>query len=107
MTSETYLWRGASGGTYQYIVYGLNTSWNQLPGNYIFAKRLASGGWQAIYVGETSDFSTRITASHEKWGLALLHGVTHIHALVNHGGSFVRREEELDLIRALNPPYNR
>ena len=106
MTSETALWRGYSGKTYEYVVYGLNTTWNDIPGNYIFV-RLVNGRWRPLYIGQTSSFQSRITTSHEKWPCAVEHGITHIHARTNDYGEEARLSEECDLINHYDPPCNK
>lgn len=37
--------------------------------------------WRVLYVRQTDDFSSRLP-SHEKWGVAIRRGATHIHTLV-------------------------
>ena len=46
------IWQGASGATYEYEILSFNGNWNDVPGNYIFAKQV-SNGWQPIHIGET------------------------------------------------------
>lgn len=103
--SGTHIWYGENGTPYEYRVYGLDSRWNDVPGNYIFAKML-SGVWYPLYIGETGSFKERLVESHEKWEEAIRHGMTHIHA---HSGGQVydtRRYEEWNLIRKHNPPLN-
>jgi len=99
-------WPGNSGTTYTFDVYEMSTDWNDVPGIYIFAKEIQSGSWKAIYVGETGSFKTRMTTSHGEWLNALLEGVTHVHAMVDHSGSNGRLAIEDDLILSLRPPLN-
>lgn len=105
--SLDFLWYGPNGTPYEYRVYGLNTNWNDVPGNYIFVTREDHIGWVPLYIGETGSFQYRLDANHEKWAEALHLGMTHIHA---HTGSPVyeyRRQEEWNLIRNYNPPLNK
>ncbi len=104
MTNQTVNWKGQSGSTYQYTVYGINSSWNKRPGNYIFAK-VDGQVWRAVYVGQCDDFSNRLP-NHEKRACAKKNGATHIHAHVNDNGEEVRKAEEADLVPALQPPCN-
>jgi len=104
MSNQEVFWKGVSGNTYRYIVYGLDTRWNDVPGNYIFAKWTGSR-WVAVYIGETESFLQRLP-DHEKIACARRNGATHIHAHVNNGGRDARRREESDLVAAHNPPCN-
>ena len=98
------VWTGASGAQYDYEVYELGITWNDVPGNYIFAKTTPAG-WQAIYMGETGSFKDRIP-NHEVWPCARRYGVTHIHAHTNGGGVSARQSEEMDLRKRYRPPCN-
>ena len=104
MSQSTMVWKGHSGKRYEYVVYGLNASWNNKPGNYIFAKRTASG-WHAIYVGQTDSFASRLP-NHNERGCAVRNGATHVHAHVNSAGESSRKFEEVDLIREHQPACN-
>ena len=104
-TQTTCNWQGASGKLYSYTIYSLNTQWNDVPGNYIFAKQVP-GGWQPLYIGETQSFKTRIP-NHEKWPCVRRYGVTHIHAHRNDGGTAARKAEETDLLARFDPPCNK
>ena len=101
---ETAVLVGASGTRYQYGVYTFQTTFNAIFGNYAFARRNGFH-WYIIYVGETSEFSTRF-ASHPKMACAIRHQATHILARVSSPEQSVRTAEESDLRRALNPPCN-
>lgn len=104
MTTPLANWKGKSGKQYKYWVHPLDASWKDVPGNYIFAKR-TSGGWKAIYVGQTKNLKSRLPR-HEERACATKHGATHIHAHSNLGGETVRKAEERDLILASRPPCN-
>ncbi len=106
MTVATCNWPGISGRTYTYGIYKMEGNWNSVSGNYIFAKETSPGMWKALYVGETGNFSTRLTPNHEEWSQALQLGATHIHANTNHSGKIARLQQETDLISSLNPPLN-
>ena len=96
-------WQGASGRVYTYGVYPLNADWDDVPGNYIFA-RWVGGRWVAIYIGQTSSFKDRLP-THEVWPCARRNGVTHIHAHTE-SNVVVRLAEERDLLANNNPPCN-
>ena len=95
---QTVVWTGKSGTKYTYRVYSLDTNWDDVPGNYIFAKR-DSTRWTPIYIGETSSLKDRLP-NHEKWPCAKRNGVTDIHAHVNSNGRLARVKEEADLKEA-------
>ena len=102
--AETYDWKGASGRVYTYNVYPMNTSWNDVAGNYIYASRTGNG-WKAAYVGQTSSFKIRLP-DHNEENCAKRNGATHIHAHTNTNGETARRSEESDLIAQHQPPCN-
>jgi len=104
MTAQIVNWKGVSGKSYQYTVHALETNWNDVPGNYIFAK-LDGNRWTAIYIGETESFAKRLP-NHEKWPCVRRYGATAIHAHVNNSGTQGRRNEEQDLIALHDPPCN-
>ena len=99
------IWTGASGKQYKYTVFALDTKWNDVAGNYIFAKESANG-WQPLYFGETVSFRARLVPSHEKLPCAHRNGITHIHAHANANGA-ARLAEESDLIAAYDAPCNK
>ncbi len=105
MTDETVLWPGASGKKYRYWVHSLNTTFKDSAGNYIYAKRTASGKWTPVYIGETENLANRLP-NHEKLPCVHRNGGTHIHAHTS-GGQLERRREESDLLANFDPPCNR
>lgn len=81
------------------------TTWNAVPGIYIFAGRdPLFGRWQAVYVGQARSFADRLP-SHERWAEAVRSGATHVHALVVHGDP-QRDAIERALIAAHAPRLN-
>ena len=58
--AETHIWHGASGTAYTYTVYDIDTSWNDVAGNYIYAGR-TTNGWKAAYIGQAKSFKERLT----------------------------------------------
>ena len=107
--AEKVTWHGKSGTGYTYNVYGLGPGWNDVPGNYIFAKTISTKDgrkWTAIYIGETESFKKRLGGHHEKWERALRYGMTHVHAHTGSTSKDVRMREEADLLAIRNPPCN-
>lgn len=99
-------WTGFSGKTYQYEILSIDSIFNAVPGNYIFAKEVSPGYWRPIYIGESGNLKQRLTPFHHKWQCAIRNGATHIHAHVNYNGELVRRTEESDLISYWQPDCN-
>jgi hypothetical protein len=98
--------QGQSGKHYDYWVFPINTTFKDEPGNYIYArKHKFPGKWDMIYIGQTSSLSQRL-ASHEKEESVVRHGgATHILAHLS-TNALARIDEEVDLIRKYNPPFN-
>ena len=81
---NTHVWSGN-----QFLYYPKNTvEWPDESGVYVFAKAVystpgsmlaESPEWEALYIGETGSFSTRLTPNHEQWSSAEALGFTHIH----------------------------
>lgn len=90
----TYIWTGASGKKYEYNIYPMDTTWNDVPGNYIFAKQ-SSGSWEPLYIGQTGSFKDRLP-NHEARPCVLRNRGTHIHAHINRSEQ-ARLDEESDL----------
>ncbi len=105
MANETVNWPGASGTKYKYWVHSLDTTFKDQGGNYIFAKKTASGKWTPVYIGETESLSDRLP-NHDKLPCVRRNGGTHIHAHTS-GGQRERRAEEADLLANFNPPCNK
>ena len=103
-TIQKYNWSGKSGEIYPYEVYELDTSWNDVPAGYIFAREISANQWVAAYIGEAESLKRRIP-NHEEWPCARRNGVTHIHARINRDRA-ARLTEETDLRAAHNPPCN-
>ena len=90
-------------------VYDINTSWNDVPGVYIFTRRnqdlQGRSLWHPLYIGQTGSFKDRLTILHEKWQPALQKGFSHIHVLVVNGET-QRVRLEKSLIQAYHPELN-
>lgn len=96
-------WPGQSGKSYTYQIYPIDQAFNDVGGNYIFAK-VSGGYWTPLYIGETNSLKNRLD-NHEKRPCALRNGATHIHAHANSGGQ-ARLDEETDLVRKWKPTCN-
>lgn len=98
-------WPGKSGKTYKHFIFPIETEFDHVPANYIFALKASDTRWLPAYIGETDDIAKRMP-SHEKKPCALRIGATHIHAHVNTGSETDRKLEESDLIALWKPPCN-
>ena len=101
-------WRGASGQSYNFEPHPVGTQFNPISGVYIFCRKIASGSWEALYVGETQSFKQRLNTgvgSHDGYARASRLGMTHIAALVV-AGDAERLRVETDLRHGLNPSAN-
>ena len=98
-------WVGVSGKTYAYNIYDItSTSWNEVAGNYIFAKKAKSGGWTPVCIGETENIRDGI-ARQLVSPCVHFHGATHIHAHSN-GDTASRAFEKEDLAVRYKPDCN-
>ena len=95
----THAWVGGSKKEYTFSIFKKETKFNELEGNYIFAKKNDGGTWEAIYIGE-GDLSDRPFAK-DHLDCAEKKGFTHYHVHINEEEK-KRKEEETDLI-AGNP----
>lgn len=105
-TSSTLMnWRGQSGKEYGYDVYPLESSFQPLPGNYIYVKQAEDGTWIPIYIAQTRDMHQRLEG-HVRMDDAVHNGATHIHAHYCSAGQAARCSEERDLILQYQPVCN-
>jgi hypothetical protein len=99
---------GASGDTYLFDVYTLDTSFNNIGAVYIFSRRKVEGGdkgtHKVLYIGSAKELKDRI-AYHEGWQCLERYGVNCIcvHPEKNESA---RLTKEGDLIRAIQTPCN-
>lgn len=96
-----------SWGGHGFTIYDpAKTTWNDVPGVYIFAGLDADlRWWYAKYIGQTTSFSNRLP-NHERWEEATRQGATHIHAKVVQD-EYQRIGIESALIQSYHPPLNR
>jgi len=105
-TSSTLLnWPGQSGKEYAYEVYSLDTAFQPLPGNYIYAGQAEDGTWVPIYIAQTRDLHQRLEG-HVRVEDAVQNGATHLHAHYCSAGQASRCSEERDLILRWQPVCN-
>jgi len=97
-------WTGTSGKEYLYDIYPIGTDWNDVPGNYIFAREYEPNKWTAIYIGETESFKDRLP-NHNELPCVKRNGGTHIHVRINRD-SDARLKEEADLLANNKTPCN-
>lgn len=90
---------------YDFTVFQPNaTTWNDIPGIYIFAKESQPGIWHALYIGQTTSFAERLHR-HPRWPRAASLGATHVHALpIPEAAARMRLERAL--IRFARPALN-
>ena len=77
-------WTGSSNRVYEYEIYPVDSNWNPVAANYIFARRspYAADRWIAIYIGQTSDIKDRF-ANHHRATCISRQGATHVHIHMN------------------------
>ena len=46
--TKSMIWHGLSGRQYQYYIYSIGTTFNAVPGNYIFAREVSPGRYRPI-----------------------------------------------------------
>ena len=106
MAERTIMWAGASDKQYKYWITGMDVSFKDQPGNYIFAKETSPDRWIPLYIGETESLKDRLP-NHEKLPCVRRYGGTHVHSHTNPSDESVRRAEESDLIEKWDPPCNK
>lgn len=94
--AKSCMWASASDRIYEYKIFPIGNDWDDVPGNYIFAKKIARVKWEAIYIGETESFKDRLP-NHNELPCIRKNGGTHIHIHVNRE-SRARLAEEADLL---------
>ena len=102
---KTIRWTGKSGKQYEYWIYRMDTTFEDEPGNYIFAKETSPHLWSPVYIGETESLKDRLT-NHNELPCITKNGGTHIHAHTTPGGAHARKAEEADLLDRSDTPCN-
>ena len=98
-------WPGQSGKEYAYTVYPIETPFQSLPGNFIYAQQAEDGSWVPIYIAQTRNLHQRLEG-HVTADDAIQKGATHIHAHYDSTGQAARCTEERDLIQRWQPVCN-
>ncbi|MCX6929146.1 MAG: hypothetical protein NT154_38905 [Verrucomicrobia bacterium] len=98
-------WPGQSGKGYQFQVYPFESSFQALPGVYIYAGQAEDGSWVPIYIAQTRDLHQRLEG-HVSVDDAVANGASHIHAHYCTAGQAARCTEEHDLILRWQPVCN-
>jgi len=102
--SDKCIWTGASGKKYEYEIFPIGTDWNDVSGNYIFARQSSPTRWLSVYIGETESFKNRLP-NHNELPCIRRNDGTHIHAHINRD-SLARLAEETDLLNNNSSPCN-
>ncbi len=102
--TRTILWTGESGSKYSYSIYKIGTDFNDIAGNYVYAKETKPKSWSPVYIGQTNSLKNRLS-SHEKESCAIRNGATPIHVHTN-SSEVSRLNEEEDLIFKWKPSCN-
>lgn len=100
--------RGKSGNQYEFEVWPINQNFNAVAAVYAVTRRYqkSGGGYghKVIYIGETSDLSTRFD-NHHKADCFSEHNANCI-CTHQDNDEDSRRAKEADLIASYNPPCN-
>jgi hypothetical protein len=83
----------------------METPFQALPGNYIYARQAEDGTWVPIYIAQTRDLHQRLEG-HVRMKDAVEKGATHLHAHYCSAGQATRCSEERDLILRWQPVCN-
>lgn len=103
--ADTVSWPGASGNIYKYWFHDLSSPIKAEAGNYMFVKRLPSGNYVPVYIGQCDDLRNRCV-KHERMADAIAAGATHFMAHTTPAGEHARLAEERDLIQKWSPMLN-
>jgi hypothetical protein len=98
-------WPGQSGKEYQYEIYPIDTTFQALPGNFIYATQSEEERWVPVYIAQTRGMHQRLEG-HVGVEDAKANGATHIHAHYCSEGQAARCSEERDLILRWQPVCN-
>ena len=89
---------------YEFTIYPMDATWNDVGGIYIFSGQGQDGLWRPLYIGQTNSFKTRLP-NHDRWAEAQRLGATHVHARKEEQEA-TRLAREAELIQAFQPRLN-
>ncbi len=98
-------WLGQSGKEYQYEIFPLDSVFQSLPGNFIYAGQAEDGSWIPLYIAQTRNLNQRLEG-HVSLADAVQNGATRIHAHYDTAGQAARCSEERDLMLRWQPMLN-
>ena len=103
---ESITYRGASGAYYGFTVFGLDETLPRAAGVYALATpTLGPERWQILLIGETSNFSSRISTHNGRTQAeARRRGASHVLLYVSPIATDRRREAAQDLWRSIRSP---
>ena len=93
---------------YTYWIHHPNTNWNDVQGNFIFAK-FEHHQWVPVYIGEAASLQTEFRDGYRhvrEWPCIEREGATHVHAHTNSADRSARQTEVLNLRRWHYPTCN-
>ncbi|OFW00233.1 MAG: hypothetical protein A3I61_08705 [Acidobacteria bacterium RIFCSPLOWO2_02_FULL_68_18] len=88
-----------------YWIHRIGTFFNDEPGNYILAKEVEAGSWEAVYIGHTASLQKQLVDP-EKEACAKQNGATHVHVHSTPTGESRRAAEQIDLVAKWRPVCN-
>ncbi len=97
-------WTGASGKIYSYEMCPIGTTFNQVDGNYIYAKSNAPNSWTPIYIGQGNLAERSDLNQHHQGPCIKSKGATRFHCHVNDSAK-ARLDEEDDLLKNCTDAY--
>ena len=83
----------------------MDTPFQPLPGNFIYAGQAEDGSWVPIYIAQTRNLQQRLEG-HVSAADAMAKGATHVHAHYDNVGQAARCNEEQDLVHRWKPVCN-
>jgi hypothetical protein len=104
-SSSSINWPGQSGTQYPYEIHPLDTQFQAVPANYIYAGQSEDGTWVPIYIAQTRALKQRLEG-HVSLADASAQGATHIHVHLSTTGQGARCSEEHDLLERWHPVCN-
>ncbi len=100
-------WEGDSGREYGYwiVVPGKGMRYVRQAGNFIAARKLKSGIWEPLYVGQAGDLDQALPGLLQQPCIEEQHG-THLHVHPSMADEQSRLEEARDIIQLWSPVCN-